>query len=136
MSQDYHSLWIRSSTGHLCVELTESDLPPPYLPELKGIATDKSIMVNDVNAEARAIDALNVYEFHYACHYHLGQRRSLSLSAEGEVNPGAVIYHPSGSRPEDSVEIATQTTMNAGISDWTSLSRDAGRAVMENGWTR
>ncbi|KAJ7669893.1 hypothetical protein DFH06DRAFT_1468648 [Mycena polygramma] len=130
-----YTMWIRRTTGRLCVDL----MPPPKpirlitslirMPDLTSTALSSgssSIM------EALAINALTLEIYHEVCHWPFAQISSIAISAGTTIHLGMVISRPSNN---GFVEIASLPEEETHFSGWYNGGQAEGE-IMENGWTR
>ncbi|KAF7346963.1 hypothetical protein MVEN_01449000 [Mycena venus] len=134
-SQTDCTVWIRRSTGSLCVDLMrpgntfdfsdyELSAWPPSMPRLSPSTTLASVM-----------DTLAVEQYHGICRLYSTLWRPILISTSMEVHLGVVIYLPSGTQFEDSVEIAFLRNADENLPQWESYGGRLGQ-VTEEGWTR
>ncbi|KAJ6450960.1 hypothetical protein C8R47DRAFT_1170708 [Mycena vitilis] len=136
------TLWLRRSTGRLCVDLVEPDkivflpdfLAKQSISEVPGLLSLRSPQI----MEAAVMDALNLEDYHQLCHGTFTQCHAHSISAGIAVNLG-VVY---SEIPSDHyVEIASLPYDCCDYSNWELLRQptasDAARERrVENGWRR
>jgi len=101
-------LWIRRSTGQLCVDLTPGGIWPPglclhnnYQLVLEPLSLDPPTQ------EATVIDSLSLVECHIICCHILCGIQPISFSLPLTLNLGAVFTCSPGRQFEDLVEIAS-----------------------------
>ncbi|KAJ7714795.1 hypothetical protein B0H16DRAFT_1898970 [Mycena metata] len=121
------TMWMRTSTGRLCVDLVSSDhrfvLHPCWEAPFPEAAT--LLNVTDV----MAIESLSLREYHKVCFLYLPQYRGVPISTFATVDLGAVISWPSGHRYEEHVEIASVSNVTVLYDGWFG-------EVAQNGWSR
>ncbi|KAJ6450965.1 hypothetical protein C8R47DRAFT_1170730 [Mycena vitilis] len=139
------TLWIRRSTGRLCVDLVQTGEPqseflgymPEYniceVPEVTGL-----LSINPHIMEAAAIHALTLEEYHALCYWYSGDFAWDSFPAGVAISLGAVC---SRSPSDHCVEIASLPYDCCDYSNWELLRQptasDADRErCVENGWER
>ncbi|KAF7377112.1 hypothetical protein MSAN_00130200 [Mycena sanguinolenta] len=135
------TMWIRRSTGLLCVELTQFRAHKLWLglwfdwnpPKSAGLSRLHSLSLG-AETITTFIDSLRLEQYHTICGWNQGQYRWTTLSAKTIVNVGAV-FHCSTDRLENSDEIAYLPNTEAPrLGEWTS--EEGTGEVMPNGWTR
>ncbi|KAJ7669917.1 hypothetical protein DFH06DRAFT_158394 [Mycena polygramma] len=135
---DECTMWIRRSTGRLCV-----DLMVPCEPIYLDLDNHASLTISDSEAtpfvsgdthiiEALAIDALTLEHYHHVCSYLLCHRHSIDIPAGVTVYPGSVILRPSNT---DFVEIASLQEVEYPFYGWINSGEVEGE-IMQNDWTR
>ncbi|KAF7377074.1 hypothetical protein MSAN_00125900 [Mycena sanguinolenta] len=129
--------WIRRSTGGLCAELIPADYglwldsDRPEAPAFSGIYSSSA----DAETITMFIDSLTLEQYHAICRWNLGQHQWIALSANTAVNLG-VVFRYSGNPLEDSIEIASLSSMDVHcLGDWRNPEGSIGEG-MPNGWTR
>ncbi|KAJ7669885.1 hypothetical protein DFH06DRAFT_1372259 [Mycena polygramma] len=131
------TMWIRRSTGRLCV-----DLMVPCEPIYLNLDNHASLTISDSEAtpfvsgdthiiEALAIDALTLELYHEVCYRTLFRSCTFDFPDGVTIYPGMVISRPSKT---DFVEIASLMEEETASSGWFNLGLVAGE-IMENGWT-
>ncbi|KAJ7669921.1 hypothetical protein DFH06DRAFT_1372340, partial [Mycena polygramma] len=132
------TMWIRRSTGRLCV-----DLMVPCEPIYVDLDNHASLTISDSEAtpfvsgdthiiEALAIDALTLEHYHQVCSYSLCHHHSIDIPAGVTVYLRRVILRTSNN---DFVEIASLPEGETHFSGWYNGGQAEGE-IMENGWTR
>ncbi|KAF7340627.1 hypothetical protein MSAN_02134600 [Mycena sanguinolenta] len=128
--------WIRRSTGRLCAELIPADYglwldsDRPEAPAFSGIYSS-----SEDTETTTFIDSLTLEQYHAICRWNLGQHQWIALSANTTVNLG-VVFRYSGNPLEDSIEIASLSSMDVHcLGDWRNPEGSIGEG-MPSGWTR
>ncbi|KAJ6522066.1 hypothetical protein B0H19DRAFT_1386735 [Mycena capillaripes] len=129
-----YALWIRRSSGRLCMDLGQANDNPIYLDSLP-VRTQRIYSLNTPNTEAEIIESLTLEDYHYICYHFLGHFRYTNISTPITRNLGAVICCPSRDRLEDSVEIAWLPNTPF-LSPWWETRSGMAKQIMEDGWTR
>ncbi|KAJ6580622.1 hypothetical protein B0H19DRAFT_1369173 [Mycena capillaripes] len=130
------TLWIRRSTGRLCVDLIPDN---DHLLRNFGMSmsSPQAIIALDASnqEETMAIDCLTLEEYHIICWAQLPQLRELDCGVPfPPVTLGAIIFCSAENRFEDSLEIALLPDAEFSIrKPWES--RATGE-MMEDGWIR
>ncbi|KAJ7618875.1 hypothetical protein DFH06DRAFT_85388 [Mycena polygramma] len=133
---DECTMWIRRSTGRLCVDLMGPQKPIDldYDPELTISGSEATALFsrNTRIIEALAIDALTLENYHEVCARTLNHTCIIDVPAGVTVYLGMVIPRPSNN---DFVEIALLPETDIDFFGW----YDSGgveREIMESGWIR
>ncbi|KAJ7232863.1 hypothetical protein C8J57DRAFT_1480491, partial [Mycena rebaudengoi] len=148
-----YSVWIRSSTGSLCLDLTRPQSDPVPLYPIDGVQAHRPrTSVLELPEDSEIISSMSLAEYHRTCNMYLCQWREVSVSTNVPAKLGSIL-HICGPRYEDSVEIAYCAPV-CGIDDmgwsakhpiledklfgygWMSLLYLKGTVIMENGWVR
>ncbi|KAJ7470013.1 hypothetical protein B0H11DRAFT_1388948 [Mycena galericulata] len=146
-----YSIWIRPSTGRLCLDLSPDEA---HLYNLDCITEDfgqSGSSVLEPPEDWEMFTAMPLHIYHRICGYqliHLGRWKHFSISTIAPLNIGSV-RHFSGSAYEGSFEIASAPSCAdlVGGSGWAkrslvhsgSLSQiepQKGISIIENGWIR
>ncbi|KAJ6518424.1 hypothetical protein DFH09DRAFT_1194387, partial [Mycena vulgaris] len=129
-------MWIRCSTGRLCVYLTPPTSDPFALYTWLGVHLPCSLVASSLEPpkDSKIMESTPLDVYHYICSLHLGYLRDLPISPDALAQIGAIITCAAGTRIEDS-------TMIAGIPgnvfhDYGWSGNHIERLVMEDGWTR
>jgi hypothetical protein len=112
-------VWIRSSTGHLCIDLTPPETnvvvlgavdggPPPYGTSLFTPPSDSETMVS-----------MSLRDYHKICHLYLCDLHCWLVPSNVSVKLGSICYSW-GPEYESSLEVASS---NCGIYDrrWSTM---------------
>ncbi|KAJ6566456.1 hypothetical protein B0H19DRAFT_1374022 [Mycena capillaripes] len=128
------TLWIRRSTGRLCVDLAEPNTVT-YLYWSETSAQEPSAWTAP-NPESILIQSLTLKEYHQICVFHLRRHRQITVSTSIiPVNLGTVISWSSSNRFEDSVGIAFLPNIEVYPGQWVNTGAAQGERIKE-GWTR
>ncbi|KAJ7679419.1 hypothetical protein DFH06DRAFT_510807 [Mycena polygramma] len=135
------TLWIRHSTGRLCV-----DPHPGQRGTIQSFShiddldlKSKPLALTSLNApgtESIIIDSLTIPQYHQICRRSLRQSsRWISISSAVTVHMAAAVCWVTGSRFEESVQIASIPEAEITCPDerWTGSTTGH---IMETGWTR
>jgi hypothetical protein len=97
-------VWIRSSTGHLCIDLTPSETNAIVL----GAVDDGPLPPGTslFTPPSETITSMSLRDYHTVCHWHLGWWHSWSVSPNVSVKLGSIRYS-SGPEYESSLEVAS-----------------------------
>jgi hypothetical protein len=99
-------VWIRSSTGHLCIDLT----PPETNAVVLGAADDRPLPPGTSlfapPSESEMIMSMSLREYHDICSWHLCRPHYWSISTNVSVKLGSIRYS-SGSEYEGFLEVAS-----------------------------
>ncbi|KAJ6525980.1 hypothetical protein B0H19DRAFT_581522 [Mycena capillaripes] len=132
LCQGDYTLWMRRSTGRLCVDLAQPSTVS-FLNALWFSGLQISSFT-ELNTEASIIDPLTAREYYNICYYDLAQFRLIAVSTRITVTLGVVLFWPESNRFEDSVEVAFAPN------PWVSLSWKSPKGVLgevtARGWTR
>ncbi|KAJ7496307.1 hypothetical protein B0H11DRAFT_2385871 [Mycena galericulata] len=101
------TIWMRLSTGQLCLELTTlpSDEPSIYVKQEETTPIQLGSPF-EPHPDSDIISSMSPWEYHMICVNHLSQRRSVLFETYELVMPGAIYYWPVGARFSDTKEIA------------------------------
>ncbi|KAJ7611910.1 hypothetical protein DFH06DRAFT_1345305 [Mycena polygramma] len=130
------TLWIRHSTGGLCVDLAPPDIPTEItymavqcVSEVPGLCS-----ANAPNMEVIAIDTLRPEDYHEVCSFHLRHSTAIVIPAVVSVALGVVVSRIANDRL---VEIASLPDINNWYRsrNW-DYSREVLSTDLENGWKR
>ncbi|KAJ6518061.1 hypothetical protein C8R47DRAFT_4240 [Mycena vitilis] len=135
----YHhecSLWIHLSTGRLCLD------PAPGISERFGTKAGIDMKSNPPaltalkapETESMAVNSLKLDQYHWICRCNLARNHSISVPASETVHLASLIYWPSGSQFQQSVQPASIAELDISVGNW--WSSDMVGNVMQNGWTR
>ncbi|KAJ6561628.1 hypothetical protein B0H19DRAFT_1259297 [Mycena capillaripes] len=98
------TLWIRQSTGQLCMDLVPYFHSTYFPGNFSSSQTIKPL--TPLTQETMVIDSLALDHYHFICTVHLSQPQHFSPSTPITLNPGAIMFCPSRDQLEDAVEIA------------------------------
>ncbi|KAJ7806631.1 hypothetical protein B0H14DRAFT_1566076 [Mycena olivaceomarginata] len=87
------TIWIRSSTSRVVIELT------PSSHELNIFQSERSeflLSPMEPHPDSEIIASLSISEYHLICSHHLRKDRIFSLSTHSLIAPGAIYWCPSG----------------------------------------
>ncbi|KAJ7679381.1 hypothetical protein DFH06DRAFT_509690 [Mycena polygramma] len=132
LGQSTCTIWIRQSTGRLCVDLVQSsDTPsfysydlPDELPRVRGMFS-----LNGSTTEATVIDSLTLEEYQAICFSNLSQCETITLSTSMLMYLGAVYSYPLQEM------IASLRTVELCPCCWETR-REAPEEIIADGWTR
>ncbi|KAJ6518024.1 hypothetical protein C8R47DRAFT_3663 [Mycena vitilis] len=96
---------------------------PPALLSLKAPGT-----------ESMAVDCLELDQYHWTCVKSLASRCVVLPPASGTTNLASLIYRPSGSQSQQSVQLASIPKLETCLDDCSDS--DIYGVVMQNGWVR
>ncbi|KAJ7027136.1 hypothetical protein C8F04DRAFT_1399665, partial [Mycena alexandri] len=128
-----HTMWIRTSTGCLSVDLVSLDqhfVPHRFTEGPLQAATPLNV------TDIIAIKFLGLAQYHNICSLYLRRYRIDSMSTSATVHIGVVTSWPSGHRYEGHVEIALPAGINVFCPNGWCASGDGEGDLMGNGWTR
>jgi hypothetical protein len=99
-------VWIRSSAGHICIDLT-----PPETDRLSIIYADGAPLPSGTSllappSESETITVVSLREYHDICAWHLCRTHYWSVSPNVSLNLGSIRYS-SGTEYESSLEVAS-----------------------------
>ncbi|KAJ7610577.1 hypothetical protein DFH06DRAFT_1485565 [Mycena polygramma] len=141
-----YTVWIRSSTGRPCLELTP---PRAYCASFR-LGTDFGLPSNSLlepPADSEIIASMALKEYHAICYMHVGRWSHVSISTNIPVRLGSIRHFPT-SEYENSFEIASVSGYSAYDGGWATrdpVTKDVlnmlscyqeGTLMMENGWIR
>jgi hypothetical protein len=86
----------------------------------------------DATNETMVIDSLTIEQYNDIGYYDLSQRRTITVSADVEVNLSGVFVCSSGDQLDDCVPIAAMPDAAVDMGHW----RGAEGVVMDSGWSR
>ncbi|KAJ7660258.1 hypothetical protein DFH06DRAFT_392842 [Mycena polygramma] len=136
-----YTVWIRSSTGRLCLELTASGFYVPLY--LTGVATPDHLLLRPPE-DLEIAASMSLEDYHEICHWHLCQFHQFPIYTTTTVNLGS-IRRLSGAKYRNSFEIAISHEVEIEDFGWAILDpwmgeeryiRQEGIVVMENAWMR
>ncbi|KAF7365950.1 hypothetical protein MVEN_00470400 [Mycena venus] len=127
------TIWIRSSTGRVAIELI------PSSHELNIFQRERSgflLSPMEPHPDSEIIASLSISDYHLICSHHLRKDRIFSLSTHSLIAPGAIYWCPRGSSFDDAIAIACFP--GGDISGWHNSRPGAGHPLVPgiNGWTR
>ncbi|KAJ7656732.1 hypothetical protein DFH06DRAFT_464358 [Mycena polygramma] len=129
------TMWIRGSTGRLCVDLVPPDEPSVFpltggrhLSDLPGLLT-----IGAARMEAMAIDALTLEDYHQICSWALGHTCCIGIPAGVTVNLGAVISRIQSNYLGEIASLVDHVEVH--VENWFSCG-NAQSTFLENGWRR
>jgi hypothetical protein len=99
-------VWIRSSIGHLCIELTPPETNDIVLGNVDGGPLPSGISLFTPPSESETITSMLLRDYHRICDWHLGLWHSWSVSPDVSVKLGS-IRHSLGREYESSFEVAS-----------------------------
>ncbi|KAJ7094971.1 hypothetical protein C8R44DRAFT_381653 [Mycena epipterygia] len=124
------TMWIRPSTGRLCVDLTPI-VEFEILAHPNGPAISQSFLnLFEPHEESKIIASMSLDDYHEICFWHLSRKRSLSLPTNASVQLG-MIYCTSGASLNNVVEIARIPDCKFQDDGWSAVG-----SRMESGWSR
>ncbi|KAJ6536362.1 hypothetical protein B0H19DRAFT_384317 [Mycena capillaripes] len=141
-----YTVWIRTSTGHLCVDLTPSPSQPAGFPLEGGFRSYGSSLVHPPG-DSEIITAISLQDYHGICYWYLSRFRRFPISPNMPITLGS-IRHLAGEECENSFEIAFLpncevddegwSTRDAIMADYWNLinANDEGTSIMADGWIR
>jgi hypothetical protein len=105
--QNECTLWIRRSSGRLCVDLIPANFARVWNVNGTTVSPLPGIKPSEAPAqEAMAIELLTLEQYHKICYWNLSRFRTFHSSTSATVNPNAIIAWASGDRLEDPLKIA------------------------------
>ncbi|KAJ6465803.1 hypothetical protein C8R45DRAFT_910672 [Mycena sanguinolenta] len=135
------TLFIRRSTGRLCVDLRQG----PWVFALLGsVAIHHPLgpeQLGTPEMDATVVGSLTLTQYHTICYREFSHREYFSISTSATVSLGAVIFRPVGTGVADLVAYLPGMEVEFDKSGWT-MENTAGISpglegdLMENGWTR
>jgi hypothetical protein len=106
-------VWIRSSTGHLCIDLTPPKTNDLALGAVNGGPLPSGTSLFTPPSESEMIMSMSLEDYQKICDWHLSRRNYWSVSPNVSVKLGSICYS-SGPEYENSSEVASA---NCGIYD-------------------
>ncbi|KAJ7111704.1 hypothetical protein C8R44DRAFT_798511, partial [Mycena epipterygia] len=132
LSSSQCTIWIRSSSGRLCVDLTTRDSGHIYLPNSSDTSfRSVKCLLEPHHTEPKIVALMSLSDYHKVCFRHLSLYHDFSISRDASVSLGAIVLHDL----ENPNEIATNPGVHFEDHGWW-VSQVAKALVMENGWTR
>ncbi|KAJ7267747.1 hypothetical protein C8J57DRAFT_351382 [Mycena rebaudengoi] len=135
------TLFIRRSTGRLCVDLRQG----PWVFASLGSVTIYQLpgpeWLGTPDVDATVFCSLTLTQYHTICYREFSHREYFSISISATVNLGAVIFRPVGTEVADLVASLPDVEVEVDKSGWT-MENMAGSSpglegdLMEDGWTR
>ncbi|KAJ6571445.1 hypothetical protein B0H19DRAFT_661060 [Mycena capillaripes] len=137
LNEEDCTLWIRRSTGRLCVELTESLYTHFYFCDVVGQTSTQGLSSwNALNAEDIIIQSLTIKHYHAIHFYQQRHFRPITISTPSAVRLAAILSCPPRNWVENHVEVAFLPNLKLDYGGgWTTL-RGAPGERTEEGWTR
>jgi hypothetical protein len=112
-------VWIRSSTGHLCIDLTPPETQPVELGDVDGgpLSSGTSLLAPSFGSETMM--SMSLREYHKICDWYLYRQHYWSVSPNVSGKLGSIRYS-SGPEYEGSLEVASS---DCGIDDrgWSTM---------------
>jgi hypothetical protein len=99
-------MWIRSSTGHLCIDLTPPETNDQVLGAVACGPTASGTSLFTPLSESEQITSISLRDYHEICDQYLGHGHLLSVSPHVSVKLGS-IRCSSGPEYEGSLEVAS-----------------------------
>ncbi|KAJ6544534.1 hypothetical protein B0H19DRAFT_1261992 [Mycena capillaripes] len=130
-----YTLWIRHSSGRLCMDLVPVKYSPVHLLESLRAQTQGIYFLSVPTTEATIIESLTLEEYHDICYQFLEHSRIVSISIPITLNLGAVICCPSKDRLKDPVEFAWLPNTKCSSGSW-DIPRGVARHITEDCWIR
>ncbi|KAF7337115.1 hypothetical protein MVEN_02149100 [Mycena venus] len=131
-----YTIWIRGSTGRLCVDLAASSGTKLWFYENSQIPNPLGSSFLDITTkEAMLVDHLAVHQYGGICYQHLSQSRYLSISTLEEINLAGIFCCSSVHNLEEFVEIAAIPDVQF-LPDERWFSGRAQPEVGRDGWNR
>ncbi|KAJ7609304.1 hypothetical protein B0H17DRAFT_19912 [Mycena rosella] len=127
------TLWIRPSTGGLCLDLTRDDFdfdlnPEPGFGEFRHSATGDRLL--EPNQHSDILADISIREYHEICHKSLSKHLELSISPHTSLKLGTV-YRFLGANYDSPVEVAFVECTDLG---WENLNVTVPGQIMGDGW--
>jgi hypothetical protein len=112
-------VWIRSSTGHLCIDLTPPETQPVELGDVDGKPLPSGTSLFIPPSELETITSISLREYHKICDWYLGRQHSWSVTTNVSVKLGS-IHYSSGPEYKSSLGVASS---DCGIYDggWSTI---------------
>ncbi|KAJ7616634.1 hypothetical protein FB45DRAFT_1008066 [Roridomyces roridus] len=132
------AIWIRSSTGRLCIDFTPGQFNDPSFDFDKHNTFKPSralVKFDDPKADEKANEALPVKLYHEICSAMLSEHGRVTFGVEEEINLGGVVYTPVGMNVNlhSPLQTAVLGSVKVFPVGWTeSIQED----LMDGGWTR
>jgi hypothetical protein len=98
-------VWIRSSTGHICVDLTLPETDRLVIIYADGAPLPSGTSLLAPPSESETITVVSLREYHDICARHRCRTHYWSVSPNVSVNLGSIRYS-SGPEYESSLEVA------------------------------
>lgn len=93
-------MWIRWSTGQLCVDLTPSTSDHIVLCDTTGgldyLPSSFAPSSSEPPGESQIIGTTPLKTYHKICYNYLSHSRTIPISSEASVQPGAIISYKAG----------------------------------------
>jgi hypothetical protein len=90
-------VWIRSSTGHLCIDLVPPETNSIGFGNVDGGPLPSGVSLFAPPSESEMIMSMSLREYHKICDLYLGHLRRWLVSSNVSVKLGSIRY---SSRPE------------------------------------
>jgi hypothetical protein len=112
-------VWIRSSTGHLCIDLAPPGTDGVILDDVDGGSLPSGTSLFASPSESETITTMSLREYHKLCDWYLGRPHHWSVSPNVSVKLGSIRYS-SGPEYEGSLEVASSNCSMAD-SGWATM---------------
>jgi hypothetical protein len=106
-------VWIRSSTGHLSIDLTPPQTDPVSFSLMDDGALPSGTSLLTPPPESETITSISLKDYHEICYWHLCRVQYWSVSPNASVELGSLRYS-SGPEYEGSLKVASY---DCGIDD-------------------
>ncbi|KAJ7724621.1 hypothetical protein B0H16DRAFT_1736560 [Mycena metata] len=132
----YCTMWIRSSSGRLCVDLTPSASGTVFLYGLSESTEFQSVVaLLEPPLDSAIIDAISFPLYHKICIRYLSGLRHLSVPLDASVNLAATIFFLPDSDFTRTTEVAFNPDCSFRDSGW--IGRFSGEpTILDSGWFR
>jgi hypothetical protein len=97
-------VWIRSSTGHLCLDLTPPETEAVDLGDVDGGPLPSGTSLFSPPSVSEMIMSMSLRDYHKICDWYLGRQHSWSASSNVSMKLGSIRYS-SGPEYESSLEV-------------------------------
>jgi hypothetical protein len=112
-------VWIRSSTGHLCIDLAPPETNAVTLGDVDGGPLPYGTSLLAPPSESETITSMSLREYHKICDLYLGRWHVWSVSPNVSVKLGSIRYSL-GPGYEGSLEVASSNCRIADY-DWATM---------------
>jgi hypothetical protein len=99
-------VWIRSSTGHLCIDLAPPEANYVGLGDVDGEPLPSGTSLLKPSSESELLMSMSLQDYHKICYLHLGWGHSCSVTTNVSVKLGSIRYS-SAPEYESSLEVAS-----------------------------
>jgi hypothetical protein len=109
-------VWVRPSTGRLCIDFTSPESDSLALPYLDGSFRPSGTSLLEIPEDLETIASISLRDYHLICFLFLSQCQQPSVSSHVSVKLGSICHLYTGPTYENPFEIAF--TPDSGVRDF------------------